>query len=148
MYLFLSTSSTTSICLDSEYNRSKYCVTWELGFSFRAISIFNQSGFPHIKINIIFYGQSLTVFSDIHVLRFFFLVQVWQFARKLHLIGNFHKLAQIYFIVLLKTPQLTKVLTLPLPLPQLWLTSMFYNINTNRYGKTFWRQCMYNEKLP
>ena len=33
------------------------------------------------------------------------------------------------------------MLTLPLPLPQLWLTSMFYNINTNRYGKTFWRQC-------
>ena len=35
---------------------------------------------------------------------YFFFDQVWQFTRKLHLIGNFHKLAQIYFIVFLKTP--------------------------------------------
>ena len=33
---------------------------------------------------------------------------ITQFARKLHLIGNFHKLAQIYFIVLLKTPPIYK----------------------------------------
>ena len=46
-----------------------------------------------------------------------FFVQVWQFARKLHLIGNFHKLAQIYFIVFLKTPPTYKDVDPPLAPP-------------------------------
>ena len=39
------------------------------------------------------------------------------FARKLHLIGNFHKLAQIYFIVLLNTPPTDKDVSPPLAPP-------------------------------
>ena len=42
---------------------------------------------------------------------------VWQFATKLHLIGNFHKLAQIYFIVLLKTSPTYKGVDPPLAPP-------------------------------
>ena len=46
-----------------------------------------------------------------------FFVQLCQLATKPHLIGNLHKLAQIYFIVLLKIPPTYKDVDPPLAPP-------------------------------
>ena len=55
----------------------------------------------------------------------------------------FINLFRYTLLFLLRMPPIPRMLAIPLPLPRLWITSVFYNISITGMERPFWRQCMY-----